>query len=386
MKNRKLFVAGAAIVAVLGLTCTRGLAKDATSILNQLSTVSTLASTVPANGDINPYGVAEVKRTVGNLVAGHFLISNFNAFTNLQGTGTTIVDVGPEGGTSLFAQIDPNNLPGACPGGVGLSTALVVLRSGWVIVGSLPTTDGSSATIGAGCLIVLDSTGTPVETFFGSLIRGPWDMTATEDDYGAKIFFTNVLNGTVEAGGSVVNYGTVVRMNLRIPSQTKPWIESMTVVAAGFPERTDPAALVIGPTGVGLSPGCDGRDGDDCEDWRREDARALYVADSLNNRIAVIPHALTRTTSGGVGFTFSSGGALNDPLGLIVTHVGHILTVNGSDGNIIEIGPHGKQIATKLIDNTGTPPGAGTLFGLAFDPNLGVVFVDDGSNTLNLLH
>ena len=76
MKNRKLFVAGAAIVAVLGLTCTRGLAKDATSILNQLSTVSTLASTVPANGDINPYGVAEVKRTVGNLVAGHFLCHN----------------------------------------------------------------------------------------------------------------------------------------------------------------------------------------------------------------------------------------------------------------------------------------------------------------------
>jgi len=386
VKNLTLFVAGAAIVAVLGLTGTRGFANGGTSILNQLSTVSTLASTVPANGDINPYGVAKVKRTTGNLVAGHFLVSNFNASTNLQGTGTTIVDVGPDGSTSLFAQINASPLPGACPGGVGLTTALVVLRSGWVIVGSLPTTDGTAATIGAGCLIVLNSTGTPVETFFGSLIRGPWDMTATEDDHEAKVFFSNVLNGTVAAGGSVVNYGTVVRLNLRISSQTNPWIESMTVVASGFPERTDPAALVIGPTGVGLSPGCDASDGDDCEDWGREEARVLYVADSLNNRIAAIPNALTRTTSGGVGYTLSSAGALNDPLGLIVAHNGHILTVNGNDGNIIEIDPYGTQIATKLIDNTGTPPGAGTLFGLAYDPSLGVVFVDDGSNTLNLLH
>ena len=35
---------------------------------------------------------------------------------------------------------------------------------------------------------------------------------------------------------------------------------------------------------------------------------------------------------------------------------------------------------------TGTPPGAGTLFGLAFVPNVGIYFVDDGSNSLNLLH
>ena len=385
MKNRTVFVLGAAIVAVLSLTGIRGFADDG-SILNQLSTVSTLASTVPANGDLNPYGVAKVKQTVGNLQAGHFLVSNFNASTNLQGTGTTIVDVAPTGSTSLFAQINASTLPGPCPGGVGLTTALVALRSGWVIVGSLPTTDGTAATIGAGCLIVLDSTGTPVETFFGSLIRGPWDMTAAEDDDGAKIFFTNVLNGTVEAAGSVVNYGTVVRMNLRIPPQTKPWIESMTVVAAGFPERTDPVALVIGPTGVGLSPRCDGWDGDECDDWSRDDARVLYVADTLDNRIAAIPNALTRTTSGGVGYTLSSGGTLNGPLGLIVTRHGHILTVNGNDGNIIEIDPSGQQIATKLIDNTGTPPGAGTLFGLAFDPNVGVVFVDDGTNTLNVLH
>src|SRR5579864_5833905 len=105
-------------------------------------TVTTISSTIPSNGDINPYGIFRVPRSVGRLVRGNLLISNFNASSNLQGTGTTLVQISPQGNFSLFAQIDPNNLPGPCIGGVGLTTALVVLRSGWVIVGSLPTTDG----------------------------------------------------------------------------------------------------------------------------------------------------------------------------------------------------------------------------------------------------
>lgn len=314
-------------------------------------------------------------------------MSNFNNSSNLQGTGTTIVEVAPNGSVSLFAQVDAGTLPGACPGGVGLTTALVVLRSGWVIVGSLPTTDGMPDTIGAGCLIVLNSMGNPVETFYGTLINGPWDMTADEADHEARLFVTNVLSGSVAAGGNMANEGTVLRIDLAVSQKSMPWVESMTVVGSGFPERTDPAALVIGPTGVGLSPACNGDEDSDCENAAQEDARVLYVAESLNNRIAVIPHALTRTTSAGTGLTLFKGGSLNDPLGLVVAPNGHILTVNGVDGFITEITPQGHQIAKKLLDNTGgPPPGNGTLFGLVFDPALGVVFVDDGSNTLNLLH
>src|SRR5215469_15650078 len=126
--------------------------------------VSTVSSTVPSNGDINPYGVFAVPRTIGRLTKGNILVSNFNASNNFQGTGTTIVQISPTGNFSLFAQINPATLPGPCPGGVGLTTALVVLRSGWVIVGSLPTSDGMSDTAQAGCLIVLDSNGNVVET------------------------------------------------------------------------------------------------------------------------------------------------------------------------------------------------------------------------------
>jgi DNA-binding beta-propeller fold protein YncE len=149
-------------------------------------------------------------------------------------------------------------------------------------------------------------------------------------------------------------------------------------------------ALVIGPTGVALRARC-ASDRDDCgehEDGREGDEHGalLYVADTLSNRIAVIDHPLGRTTSAGIGRTLSSGGSLNGPLGLVTTPDGELLTVNAGDGFITEITPQGTQRAKVLLDKTGSPPGAGTLFGVLFDPAHGVYFVDDGTNTVNLLH
>jgi hypothetical protein len=352
-------------------------------ILPSLKSISLVASTVPSNGDINPYGVAQVKSTIGNLRAGHILVSNFNNSTNAQGTGTTIVQIGPDGGVTAFATIHAASLPGACPGGVGLTTALVVLQRGWVIVGSLPTKDGTAATAQAGCLIVLDSMGRAVETFYGSLINGPWDMTALDGDHAASLFVTNVLNGTVAAKGAVVHAGTVTRLNLQLSSSAMPALESITVIGSTFAERTDPAALVLGPTGVALHTSC--ARADDCTQQDDGDS-ALYVADTLNNRITWLDHPLLRTSSAGLGHVLSAGGSLNAPLGLVETPEGHLLTVNGGDGFITEIAPTGAQVAKRLLDNSGSPPGAGALFGLVFDPLHGVYFVDDAVNTLMLLH
>jgi hypothetical protein len=337
-------------------------------------TITTIASTVPGNGDVNPYGIVVVPHTVGKLVEGNLLISNFNASSNFQGTGTTIVEITPTGQRSLFAHIDAHHLPGTCTGGVGLTTALVVLRSGWVIVGSLPTLDGTAATAQAGCLLVLNSSGKVVETIYGTLINGPWDMTALDrsNDNGggsAALFVSNVLNGTLAAKGSVVHGGTVVRVDLTLNMGTAPFVEAMTVIGSGFSERTDPAALVIGPTGVGLS----------------KDGFTLYVADSLNNRIAAIPFPVTRQSSAHTGSTITKGGALNDPLGLTVAANGDILTANGDDGNMVQTSPDGLQVSTNQLDSSGSPPGAGALFGLVtVGPN--VYYVDDATNTLNLFH
>ena len=373
-----------ALLLTVGVTSVRA-GDDDDAILKNLHKVRTITSTIPANGDVNPYGIVRVPRTAGRLTAGDILISNFNGSGNLQGTGTTIVEIAPSGGLTVFAQINAATLPGSCPGGVGLTTALTVLRTGWVIVGSLPTTDGSSKTAQAGCLIVLDNSGKPVETFFGSLISGPWDMTAADEDTHVELFVTNVLNETLAASPNVVQQGTVVRINLQVSETRMPLIESMTVIGSGFSERTDPAALVIGPTGVGLSPACNASDPDDCTTAVGRSDRALYVADTLNNRIALIPNAIDRTTSAGTGTTVSHGGSLNFPLGLAVAPNGEVLTVNGGDGFITEITPGGVQIAKTLLDKTGTPPGSGTLFGLIYQPGYGLLFVDDGSNTLNLL-
>ena len=81
------------------------------------SHISTVASTVPANGDVNPYGVVVVGHSQGKLVKGNILVSNFNNRLNQQGTGTTIVSVSPRGAVHLFARISAAHLPGACPGG-----------------------------------------------------------------------------------------------------------------------------------------------------------------------------------------------------------------------------------------------------------------------------
>ncbi|HXY96663.1 MAG TPA: hypothetical protein VEH00_06775 [Steroidobacteraceae bacterium] len=372
----------APLILAATLAALPALAAAQGAVLPPLKTNSVIASTIPGNGDVNPYGVVQVKRSTGRLVAGNILVSNFNDSSNLQGTGTTIVQVAPDGTLTLFAGINAADLPGPCPGGVGLTTALAVLESGWVIVGSLPTADGTSATAQAGCLIVLDSMGNVAETFSGALINGPWDMTAFDGGNSAKLFVTNVLNGTVAAGGNVVNGGTVTRLNLRLSEYAMPRLESITVIASGFAERTDPNALVIGPTGVGLSVS----GGNDCGDQGEDQDARLYVADTLNNRVVAIDNPLTRSSSAGTGHTLSAGGALNGPLGLTVTAGGEILTVNGGDGLITEITPGGRQAAHAQLDSSGSPPGAGALFGLVFDPRRGVFFVDDNTNTLNLLH
>ncbi|GAA1983672.1 hypothetical protein [Kitasatospora viridis] len=366
----------AALAALITAAGAAGLAAPSAAtaqdpFIGPFGQVTTIASTVPGNGDQNPYGTVLIKHDEGDLRKGDVLVSNFNNAANLQGTGTTLVQVAPDGTASQFAQIDPNNLPGPCPGGVGLTTALTVLPGGWVVVGSLPTTDGSSATASAGCLLVLDKHGRVRETLAGDGINGPWDMTSASHGDHTDLYVTNVLNNTQAGGGNEVDEGTVLRISLRDGvGDEPPRRESTTVIGSGFGEKTDPSALVIGPTGVALN-----HDG------------TLYVADTVGNRITEIRHADTRPDSAGTGRVVTSGGDLNGPLGLARTPCGDLLTVNSLDGFIVETTPHGEQVAKFQLDSSGTGvPGAGALFGLAVDDNSGVYFVDDAGNQLDLFH
>jgi sugar lactone lactonase YvrE len=182
----------------------------------------------------------------------------------------------------------------------------------------------------------------------------------------ATLFVSNVLNGGAAKGVHTVNNSTVLRIRLHSGEGQPPKVLSEDVIANGIPWRDDPTALAIGPTGVALASN-----------------GTLYLADTLKNRITAIPAAMTRTTAAlGGGATVSQGEHLKQPLGLAVAPNGNIVTTNAGDGNMVETTPAGKQVAVQTAD---TKTGAGTLFGLVIVGN-GIYYVDDGENTVNMLH
>ncbi|MBV8997981.1 MAG: hypothetical protein JO304_02910 [Solirubrobacterales bacterium] len=357
---RSLRVCALVAITTAAVVVTAVASAAARPFIDRFATISTLASAVPgsgpAKGDQNPYGVAVVPRTAGKLVRGDILVSNFNDAHNDQGTGSSIVEISPSGKMSVFAVVPKG--PGEPA--VGLTTALVALRNGDVIVGNLPAAGGDLKKGGPGALIVLDPAGHVIERITAADINGPWDMAAVDHGTRAVLFVTNVLNGTVAAGGHPVKRGTVVRIGLRLQGGGAPTVTSNQVIANGFTEHTDPNALVVGPTGVGLGHG-----------------DVLYVADSANNRIAAIPAALTRSSVfGGGGKTVASGKPISDPLGLTIAPNGDILSMNGGDGQIVETTPSGKTVSKTLMPN-----GAGDLFGLALVPGArGVYYVNDSGS------
>ncbi len=337
----------------------------------------TLTSTVPDNGDQNPYALVVAPVSAGKVEAGDVLVDNFNDLSNLQGLGTTIVDFNPTTRkTTLFARL-PRQLP-QCPGGVGLSTAMTMLKSGWVVVGSTPSNDGTTRTKGNGCLMVLDSNGQLVETWAGPDINGPWGNMAVADNGTTATLFVSMAGFDVPGpqvrdpatGYPVtVDKATVLRLDLAIPPGKPPVITSRTVVANGFGQRADRDVFLIGPTGLAL--GADS---------------TLYVSDALGNRIVAIPDAMTRTTSAGTGREVTKGGLLQRPLALIMLPNGHLLACNARNGQVVELDPtSGKQIYAQWIDTNQaqSPPGNGDLFGIALRPDgKGFYYVEDDMNTV----
>ncbi len=317
--------------------------------------VSTVPLTGSQAGDQNPYGVTVVPVDSGVLKRGDILVSDFNGAANLQGTGSSIVRIDP--GTGMQSLFFDAGSP------IGLSTALVALRSGLVVVGSAPRIQGTPSTVGNGSLIFLDGNGNVVLVLTDSaLLNGPWDMTVndTEPDW-PRLFVSNVL------------LGTVVRIVAHVDDRAIS-IHSITQIASGFEFRTDPAALVIGPTGLAWDPKTD----------------ELFVADTGANRIAELDHVSTAAFDQGRGDTVFAGAPLEGPLGLLLTPH-HLIAVNGDSVTstmpnlAVEITRNGKLVATKTLDASGTP---GALFGITlteFQDKPSLVFVNDNDNTVKIL-
>jgi hypothetical protein len=296
----------------------------------------TIVSTVPPNGDLNPYGVAFVPgdfKLGGPLRRGDILVSNFNASSNLQGTGTTIVDVRGSTATPFFQGVAP----------LGLTTALAVLKSGFIIVGNFPSPDGSCNDASAGSLLVIDRNGNLVGPPIAGtpMIDGPWDMTVIDSGQDPVVFVSNALSGTV------------YRFNLNVSGGSIK-VSHATLIAQGYAHQCDPVTFVDGPTGLAYD----------------EDTDALYVASTLDNTVYRVSHATTRTNAASKGVpVYSDANHLNGPLALALAPNGHLITANNDNtiqnspvppSEYVEFTKSGRFVGAFQID-----PNPGGAFGLA---------------------
>lgn len=321
------------------------------------------STTVPANGDLNPYGVAIVPPGFpanGAIQAGDILVSNFNASSNLQGTGSTIIKltangtIAPPGTATVFFQGSP---------GLGLTTALGVLKGGFVLVGNVPTTDGTIGTIQAGSLLVIDRNGhlvTTIPSGPSSKLDGPWDLTIFDHGNHAEVFVSNVLNGTV------------TRLELAVGASTVT-LSRATLVGAGYPHAPNAAALVLGPTGLAYNPADD----------------TLFVASTADNTIYAIHQAATTAGSLSRGTIVSTDPHLRGPLALGFAPNGDLLAANGDAVNadpahpseIVELTQYGWFVSEFNVDSS-----QGGAFGLAVGATpagpFSLAVVDDVTNSV----
>ena len=320
--------------------------------------VAVTASTVAANGDMKPYGVAFVPTRFpagGILNVGDLLISDFANKEGKAGLGVSLVRIRPTGEQSTFFQ----------GSGVGLTAGLKVLRAGFVLVASLPTLDGTTATVQQGSLLVIDKNGSQVASIADpDLLDGPGELTVLDRGQTALVFVSNVLNGTV------------TRLLLTATGQTVT-ASNLTRIASGYVHRLDPAAPAIGPSGLAYDP--------------RHDA--LFVASTGDNTIFKVANAGTTMADNGRGMVlFNDQVHLHGPLGLVVGPNGHLLATNSGGvsvdpnnaSDVVEFTDNGQFVAQQALD-----PKSGGGFGLHFTlDETGVrrlVWINDHWNTVTIV-
>lgn len=341
------------MIAAVAATSSNGQAQ--TSILKGLGTPQVL-STVPSNGDLNPYGVAFVPTgfpTSGLLKPGDILVSNYNNNQNLQGTGTTIVDF-RDGEQTLFFQ---------APAGSGLSTGLAVLKAGFVLVANMPTVDGTFATVKPGSLIAINPAGQTVWTLADkAIINGPWDFTVNDQGSTVTVYVSNVIGGTIE------------RIVLSVETSGISVISS-TEISSGYPHHGDPATLVDGPTGLAY---------DSVRD-------ILYVASTVDNAIYAMADASQVVQNGLKGYRiYSDNLHLHGALALTLAPNGNLIcssndvinAVPAQPSELVEFTRGGVFVAEHSVD-----PNLGGSFGLGFGTVNGkttFAAVDDNTATLEV--
>lgn len=323
------------------------------SILKLLAKEVVIGSTVdPKFGQLNPYGLTVAPATAGDFTKGDLAVCNFNAKSNVQGTGFTIVALHPA--------------PGSKPRLVSASKTLLGCDA--LALGSAD--DIWAAAFSANDNPVLAANGGLEANIKGKPFDRPFGQIFAQPRSESPAFYES------NAGD-----GTIVRINLGSTF-------TYDVIARGFAVNHGKPGSIFGPSGLAYDPRVD----------------TLYIVDGTNNTVVAFSK-VTGIPAGGItvepgGKTFKgpsadrarlvfSGAPLNGPISSALLPNGNLVignTSNPSGQNImVEMTPQGKVLDVRNVDKGA----AGSIFGMVAtgtnDADTKVYFNDDNHNDLRVL-
>lgn len=323
------------------------------SILKKLKKQVVIGSTVdPKNGAQNPYGLSIAPAASGSISTGDLVICNFNAKSNVQGTGESVVSLHPVPGSKPVHISSDKTLKGC--------DALAVDGGDTIWAASMVANDNP----------LLSASGKLLASLSGKPFDQPWGQIYAVPKSDAPVFYES------NAGD-----GTVVRINLGSPF-------TYDVIASGFPVNHGKPGTALAPSGLAYDPSVD----------------TLYFVDGKNDTLVAlkdvtqIPNGGIKATHDGMKFTgpnaadariVFSGAPLNGPISTALLPNGNLVVGNTLDASgqnlMIEISASGKLLDTRNVD-TGA---SGALFGIvATGTNAAdtkIYFNDDNDNNVQVL-
>ena len=324
------------------------------SILKQLTNQVVIGSTIdPMFGQLNPYGLTVAPSTNGAFTKGDLVVCNFNASSNVQGTGYTIVALHPTpGSTPTLVAADTTTLTGC--NALALAPNDTIWAAAFVSNGNP----------------VISSSGTLITNLSGAPFNHPFGEAFADPKHGAPAFYES------NAGD-----GSIVKINLDASFSTQ-------VIATGFPVNNGPPGSILGPSGLQYERNTD----------------TLFVVDGANNSVTALSHiskmskACLQVKEHGRHFggrcaanarVLTMGAPLNGPISSALLFNGHLVIGNTLDPDgqnlMIEINRGGKVLGVRNVD-TGA---AGSLFGMVATGHSAsdtkIYFNDDNDNNLQVL-
>ena len=325
------------------------------SMLTVLTRERVIGSTVDSKlHQLNPYGLTVAPSTAGAFTKGDLVVCNFNASSNVQGTGYTIVALHPKDGSKPLLVSNSKTLKGC--------DALALGPADDIWAAAFKAND--NPVLSSRGQLEVNIKGRPFDHPFGQVFAAHGGVS------GAPAFYeTNARSGTV------------VRINLGSGF-------TYDVIANGFAINRGQPGSIFGPSGLAYN--------------NRNDT--LYIVDGTNNTVVAFANVST-IPSGGItvgkdGTTFSgpsaanarlvyAGPPLNGPISSALLFNGNLVignTGNNTGRNIlVELTPSGKVLAARNVDHGAS----GSIFGIvatgnnAYDAK--IYFNDDNHNNLRVL-